>query len=151
MDGSQVNLSGTNDVSINSPVLSYLKTLNVRQIQSIRILSGAEAAEYGVRGGHGVIEITSANEMETKEIQLNKKYWLEGYLLPKPFPTEVGSTGQNTHQKTTLYWNGDLVTDPQGSNKVSFYASDLVTDYLITIAGVSSRGERIFKTVMLKM
>lgn len=151
MDGSQVNLSGTNDVSINSPVLSYLKTLNVRQIGSIRILSGAEAAEYGVRGGHGVIEITSANEMETKEIQLNKKYWLEGYLSPKPFPVDEGNSGRNTHQKTTLYWNGDLVTDPQGSNKVSFYTSDLVTDYLITIAGVSSRGERIYKTVILKM
>jgi hypothetical protein len=151
MDGSQVNLSSSTDVTSTSPVLAYLKTLNVRQIGTIRILNGAEAAEYGVRGGHGVIEITSASEPETKEIQLNKKYWLEGYLSPKPFPVDAGNGSKGLKQKTTLYWNGDLTTDAQGSNKISFYTSDLVTDYLITIAGISSRGERIYKTVILKM
>jgi hypothetical protein len=151
MDGSPVNLLNSTDIETNSPVLAYLKTLNVRQIESIHILNGAEAAEFGVRGGHGVIDITTTTTPEKEEIKVNKKYWIEGYLSPKLFPADIGNTGRTTNQKTTLYWNGDLITDGQGSNKVSFYTSDLVTEYLITIAGVSSRGERLYKTVILKM
>jgi hypothetical protein len=155
MDGSQVNLSGSADAGeTSSPVLAYLKTLNVRQIESIRVLNGAESAEYGVRGGHGVIEITTTTTPEKEEIKVNKKYWLVGYMSPSAFPVdESGSAASQKTNKinTTLYWNGDLVTDPQGSNKISFYTDGLVTDYLITIAGISSKGERIYKTVILKM
>src|SRR4029077_2340372 len=129
------------------------KTLNAREIEYIKILNGSDASEYGVRGGHGVIEIkTSSMEYDPRETQLSKKFWFEGYLIPKTFiglEGDAKSTGtnQSSHSKTTLYWNGELVTDNQGSNKVSFFTGDLVTEYLITIAGVSSQGEKIYKTV----
>ncbi len=155
MDGSIVNLSQSGEIEGSSPVLAFLKTLNVRQIESIRVLTGAESAEFGVRGGHGVIDITSTSApYQPQDIQVNKKYRIEGYLMPSPFTDrDYSKVSDNSisDNRTTLYWNGSLVTDNQGTNKVSFYTGDLTTDYTITIAGVSASGARIYKTVILKM
>jgi hypothetical protein len=157
MDGSQVNLRASGDAQNSSPVLAFLRTLNAREIESIRVLNGTDAAEFGVRGGHGVIEVTtSPMTYFPKETIENKKFWIEGYRVPKAFAgreysTKAAVENQFPDNRTTIYWNGELVTDSQGSNSISFYTGDIVTDYIITIAGISSKGEKIYKTVILRM
>jgi TonB-dependent SusC/RagA subfamily outer membrane receptor len=60
VEGAQVGLS-SDGMGYRKPVLSYLRSLNPKDIDFIEVLKGDEAANYGVRGSNGVILINLLN------------------------------------------------------------------------------------------
>ena len=156
LDGSQVDLSGSGDAQESSPVMAYLRSLNARDIEYIKVLGGTDASEYGSRGGHGVIEIhTSTTDYTTQVALPGRKFLMVGFRTPHPFePRDYGNKLQSNSKipdyRTTLYW-GSFDTDKSGSVKIIFYTGDALADYIITIAGITIKGEKIYKRVHLKM
>ena len=53
--------------------------------------------------------------------------------------------------RNTLYWNPSLKPDSEGSVKAEFWSSDMVSDYLITIYGITGSGKIISQKKLIKV
>lgn len=153
VDGSEVPL-GFNDPG-SSPVLGYLKGLPSADIEYLRVLSGLEGSGYGVRGGHGVIEIHTSNKIKTTSsgngmtsVKLKGFHVLPAFEMPDYTDKEVKKT-KALDTRTTIYWNGNIVTDDNGNATVSFFTADLPAIYYVTVTGISASGENIFYTTSI--
>jgi uncharacterized protein YfaS (alpha-2-macroglobulin family) len=51
--------------------------------------------------------------------------------------------------RTTIYWNGDIVTDANGEADINFYTGDNVTNYTVTITGLTANGDLVYKRVAI--
>ena len=153
MDGQEVSVS-TDNIE-KSPVLTFLKTVPAEQIDYIKVLSGNEAGIYGVRGGHGVIEIHTASKASNHALGNGlKMVYPKGFYAPQPFDMPNYSKKEIKNSKspdlrTTIYWNGDIITDKDGKSSVNFFTADIPATYVVTVTGISANGERIFKTTTL--
>jgi len=153
MDGQEVSVS-TDNIE-KSPVLTFLKTVPAEQIDYIKVLSGNEAGIYGVRGGHGVIEIHTASKASNYALGNGlKMVYPKGFYAPQPFDMPNYSKKEIKNSKspdlrTTIYWNGDIITDKDGKSSVNFFTADIPAAYVVTVTGISANGERIFKTTTL--
>jgi len=153
MDGQEVSVS-TDNIE-KSPVLTFLKTVPAEQIDYIKVLSGNEAGIYGVRGGHGVIEIHTASKASNYALGNGlKMVYPKGFYAPQPFDMPNYSKKEIKNSKspdlrTTIYWNGDIITDKDGKSSVNFFTADIPATYVVTVTGISANGERIFKTTTL--
>jgi TonB-dependent SusC/RagA subfamily outer membrane receptor len=52
---------------INGVIVNSIDDVNPREVKSIRILKGSEAAIYGINGTNGVISITLKNGTEKEQ------------------------------------------------------------------------------------
>jgi hypothetical protein len=52
-------------------------------------------------------------------------------------PDYENNNSNISDNRTTIYWNPEIITDSTGTAKVSFYNSDLKGEALIRISGVS--------------
>ena len=152
VDGAQVPLSG--DVAESSPVMSYLNSLNPKDIDFIEILKGPEAANYGLRGGHGVILVNLLNKRrELKGDADNmKKFYAKGVSIPVPFPNagyqqEDLKTSTVTNNRSTLFWDGSLLSDYGHNPVLTFYTGDVPATYKVTVTGITIHGDFIYKTI----
>ena len=156
LDGVQMTLTAGEDATETSPVLSFLKTLSIREIESIRVLSGAEAGIYGVRGGHGAIEIRSSTRIGSTGQAIGlKTIYPKGFYAAPSFNIPDYDNNKIRDSKTpdlrhTIYWNGDIVTNNSGKFNVDFYSADTPTTYLVTITGVTAKGDIIYKTTTIE-
>ena len=154
VDGVQVPLPA-GDPSEVSPVLAYLKNLSTNEIEYIKVLTNAEGGGYGVRGGHGIIEIvtTSKSTNVVTGVPL-KTIYPQGFHVPPVFEMPDYTIRQiknskNADVRSTLYWNGDIVTDNNGKATCDFFTADMPASYVVTIAGISINGDRIYKTATI--
>ena len=151
VDGVQVSLSPNLN---ESPVISYLNSLNPKDIDFIEILKGPEAANYGVRGGHGVILV---NLLSTRrDLKLNgnnlKIFYAKGVSNPVLFPNvdyqqKDVRTRMATDNRSTLFWNGSFLSDDVHNAALTFYTSDIPATYKVTITGITIHGDFIYKTI----
>jgi hypothetical protein len=154
MDGQQVTVGS--DGITGSPVLSFLKELNPSDIGYIKILTPEQAGIYGLRGGHGVIEIHSTTTYEnniSKEGIVN--FYRKGFTVPSNFPMPDYDDRQTRKSKTpdvrtTIYWNGNIVTDKNGEASFTFYLADAPETYIVTVTGVTADGGKILKTTTIE-
>ncbi|MEO6637647.1 MAG: hypothetical protein ABIN25_05190, partial [Ginsengibacter sp.] len=154
VNGSEVPL-GVNGPGGSSPVLGYLKGLPAGEIEYLKALSGLEGSGYGVRGGHGVIEIHTSNKINTSasgngmtSVKLKGFHVLPAFEMPDYADKEVKKT-KALDTRTAIYWNGNIVTDDNGNASVSFFTADLPATYYVTITGISASGENIFYTTSI--
>ena len=154
MDGLEisVNSNAGTDATESSPVLSFLKQIPPRQIDYIKLLTGAEAGMYGVRGGHGVIEIHTTTKVDnytsgtgTKAIYPKGFHVSPEFEVPDYTNKKLKSSG-NPDLRTVIYWNGDVVTDSNGKTTISFFTADIPATYIVTVAGITANGDYIYKT-----
>jgi hypothetical protein len=154
MDGQQITVSS--DGITGSPVLSFLKELTPSDIGYIKILTPEQSGMYGLRGGHGVIEIHSTTIYDnniSKEGIVN--FYRKGFTVPSNFPMPDYDDRQTRKSKTpdvrtTIYWNGNIITDKNGEITLTFYSADASETYIVTIAGVTEDGEKIYKTTTIE-
>jgi len=71
-----------------------------------------------------------------------------GYYKAREFysPNHNDET-QNTKQpdyRTTLYWNGNITTNEDSNNEVTFFTCDQTGDYDIIVEGITKRGIPVF-------
>lgn len=56
---------------------------------------------------------------------------------------------QFSDNRSTIYWNGHLQTDENGKTQVQFFTADPRSTYLITLTGITSKGEIIYKQLTI--
>ena len=138
--------------------MSVLNTYSVDDIDFIEVLTGAEAAYYGAGGGNGVILINTRNgprKILKNSIPGLKQFYAKGYLNPVLFvgpdydkPEIKNSTSPDL--RSTLYWNGDLLTDDKGKAAIDFFTADAKSTYSVIIKGVTVNGDIIYKKITVQ-
>ncbi len=144
------------DVQQTSPDLAYLNSFNPKSIDFIEILKGADGARYGIRGGNGVILVTTKNI--PSEVVASRKenlvtFYATGISRPALFPITTYQENEQApafhDNRPTLFWIGNYFTD-KPDNTISFYTSGVTGTYKVTMSGITSRGDVIYKTVSFK-
>ena len=144
-------LARNKPVTERSPVIYYLNTFNPEFIDFIEVLTGPEAASYGIRGGNGVILVNTRNTLRQVDNNSGRmEYKPKGFHTPPSFLSPDYSQKELKNspypdQRSTLYWNGSLLTNNEGKASLSFYTSDRKTTYTVTVTGITNTGELIYE------
>lgn len=153
VDGTEVVRSSDTQIGENSPTMNYLNSLNPKTIDFIEILKGPEGANYGVRGGNGVILVNTLNRQRDFNYGGNnvKTFYAKGISNPVLFPTtdyqqKDIKTAIPFDNRATLFWNGNYLSNNVNS-EITFYTSDIPGTYKATIAGITIHGDIIYKTI----
>ena len=155
INGSQVgNAGGVFDVS---PVMNNLNSLNAKDIDFIEILKGPEAANYGVRGGNGVILVnllTVRRPLAANDADM-KIFYTKGLSNPTLFPSidyqaKDAKTKMLPDIRSTLFWNGSFLTDASRQATITLYTGDVPSTYKATITGITVHGDIVYKTISFK-
>ena len=140
-----------------SSVVDYLNSIPPSNIDYIEVLSGPEAAAYGSRGGNGAIVVKTSNQLrekkyDSKDMQtiVASGFYKEQKFYEPSYDKYAVREATFTDNRSTIYWNGQVITDDAGKASVSFYTADLKNDYTVTIQGMTDKGELIFKTYTIK-
>ena len=143
-------------VAIGDVGLGYFEDLNPAEIDFIEVLRGGEAGIYGMRGGNGVISVNTRKGPSPES--LSKSYFtvytpLTYHVCPQfamPDYSNKEIKNSNTPDpRNTIYWNGNLMTDLKGQASVNFYAADKATNYTVTVTGLTSKGDIIYKRIII--
>lgn len=140
--------------AVSSNVATYLNSIPPQNIEYIEVITGGEAARYGTRAANGIILVKSANNLrplvgaDQKGIQY---IFPVGYHKKQPFyipPYDsYGVRGESfTDNRSTIYWNGEIISDATGKASFQFYTADQTAGYTIRIKGVTSKGDLIDET-----
>ncbi|MDQ6813744.1 MAG: TonB-dependent receptor plug domain-containing protein [Bacteroidota bacterium] len=138
-----------------SPVIAVLNSINAKDIDFIEILKGPEGSNYGMRGGNGVILVNMASNrrdnFKRNTIDL-QTFFSKGISKPSPFPLinyDIKETKAipKIDNRSTIYWNGSVLTGTQEPVSLTFFTSDISTTYKVTITGVTVYGDKIYKTM----
>ena len=154
VDGVKVTVTSDAQVGQNSPTIGYLNSINPKDIDFIEILKGAEGANFGVRGGNGVILINLLNTRRNSDQDASnlKMFYARGVSNPVLFPItdyqrkdiKAGAFADN---RSTIFWNGNYLFKDVPAATLSFYTSDIPANYKVIITGVTISGDIIYKTI----
>ncbi len=140
-----------------SPVLNYLNNfLGGQDIDFIEVLTGGNAAIYGMRGGNGVIVV------HTKARYVQNYAHDNGFKLVTPvtyhvapkfnmpdYDDKIVKSNKEPDARNTIYWNGNIITGTDGKAYVNFYTADAATTYIVTITGITQKGDYINKRILI--
>ena len=140
-----------------SPVLNYLEQIPPGIIDFIEVLTGAEAAVYGTRGAYGVIIVNTGAKMRIDNTYARigmVKIYPKGYFRSTRFTSPDYDKKEikksiSLDERSTIYWNGEVLTDNNGKANIGFFTSDPATTYTVTLTGFTSRGEMINKQIKI--
>lgn len=141
----------------NEEVANYLNTIPPQLIESIEVMTGGEAAQYGSRGFNGVILVKTVKQM--RDLPFDPKNGFR-YLTPQgyhkapefymPRYDEPAVRSLNfMDNRSTIFWAGEVITDKTGKARVKFYAADQPQTYTIHVKGISAKGDLIEKTILI--
>lgn len=156
VEGVPVVLSA-DGVGTVSPVMSYLKTLNPKDVDFIEVLKSGDAANYGVRGANGVILINlsrSGRDISSPDNNM-KLFYREGITNPSVFPAynydvKDKKSANVLDDRCTIFWNGSYLTTNNSNAAFTFYTSDVPSTYSITVSGFTASGDFINKTITIR-
>ncbi len=157
VDGNQISLSAGATSNTGSPTIGYLNGLNSREIDFIEILKGPEAANYGLRGGNGVILVNTARfrkDMAKSADDNVTIYYAKGISMPAIFPSvnyddKKQASTENPDYRSTIFWDGGVLSDPSGNTSFSFFTGDIPATYQVVISGITVHGNIVYKTLTL--
>jgi len=124
-----------------------LDDIVVQDIQTVEILkSGATTAIYGMRGGAGVIVITTkkgeglrtVNPYTPGLINYNPK----GYALVREFYSPKYDTKPDSRPdfRTTVFWEPQMVSNASGKAQISYFNTDVPGTYRVVVEGIDING-----------
>lgn len=156
VEGVPVALS-SDGVGTVSPVLSYLKSINPKDVDFIEVLKNGDAANYGVRGANGVILINLSHSARTTVGADNnsmKTFYREGITNPTIYPAYNYDVKDKKKiyvpdNRCTIFWNGNYLTSNNAST-FTFYTSDVPATYTVNVTGFTASGDFINKTITIK-
>ncbi len=123
----------------------FILNLDISTVKSIGIIhSPKNLSLFGNIGKHGVLAINTSGEIN--KAHENNIVTASGYHITKEFYTpkyETQEAKKNTIPdfRSVLYWNPNVITDKNGEATIEFYTSDEISDYNITLEGISSTGQ----------
>jgi hypothetical protein len=149
LDGIEPHIAGES-------MLDFINSIPVSSIDFIEVLTGPQAAIYGVRGVKGVILINTSTHPHSTAPDISglSSFYPRGFHTAQPFVMPDYNNKETRDSKipdlrTTIYWNGDIITNKEGKASINFFTADRPGTYLITITGVSSNGDKIYKTITI--
>jgi hypothetical protein len=127
---------------------SYLNSINPREVESIEILKNIENITiYGIRGGGGVMIITTrVGERRISPglyAQGMASFTPQGYTMSRKFYSpkyDLPASQAVQDWRTTIFWEPNLLTGPDGKASVEFYTSSKPGTYKAVIEGVDLNG-----------
>lgn len=162
VDGVPMNLSAdTMPLAVGiskSPVLNFLdQQIPTGIVDFIEVLTGAEAAIYGTRGAYGVILVNTGAKMrvDNKYAKIGlvniypKGYFKSTSFVSPDYDKKEIKKSISLDERSTIYWNGEVLTDNNGKANIGFFTSDPSTTYTVTLTGFTSRGEMINKQIKI--
>lgn len=128
-----------------------------RVVETVEILKEGNSSIYGVAGGGGVIVITTRQNLAgaatiSKEMSPGVySFTPAGFYKAKEFYSpqyNVADASKAPDNRTTIYWNPNVVTDSGGNGAVSFFNADGTGTYRVVIEGIDvngNLGRQVFK------
>jgi len=141
-----------------SPVMAEISKISPDIIDFVEVMKGPEAAYYGARGGNGVIIINTQRKSNFSShyeqfgtlVYYPASYHLApAYNMPDYSNLDIKKASFKDN-RSTIYWNGHLYTNPNGKAEVEFYTGDVNTNYTISVLGITASGEIIQKKASIK-
>lgn len=125
-----------------------LGLFSASDVETVEFFYGASAAMYGVRGGNGVIVITTKNGggLKTKDIPSIGilPITVPGFYKARVFYSpKYESLEQNSNRpdlRSTIYWQPELATDKTGHASLSYFNADGIGSYRVVIEGIDEDG-----------
>jgi TonB-dependent SusC/RagA subfamily outer membrane receptor len=146
LDGIEPHIGGES-------MLDFINSIPVFSIDFIEVLTGPQAAIYGMRGANGVILINTTTHPHFTEIGISglPSFYPRGFHTAQSFVMPDYNNKETRDSKMpdlrkTIYWNGDIITNKEGKASVNFFTADAPSTYVITITGISENGDKIYKT-----
>ncbi len=158
VDGVQVHIDADITIETNrSPDINYLNGLE-GSIDFIEVLTGPQAAMYGMQGDNGAILVYSDNGRNRGSAGNNGflNYVHKGYFNPPEFPQPAYDKKEIKKAavpdlRSTIYWSGNVLTDLQGKARLSFYTADAATSYTVIVTGVTTSGDLLYKAIHINV
>jgi len=141
-----------------SPVMAEMSKISPDIIDFVEVMKGPEAAYYGARGGNGVIIINTQRKSNFSShyeqygtlVYYPASYHLApAYSMPDYSNLDIKKASFKDN-RSTIYWNGHLYTNPNGKAQVELYTGDVNTNYTISVLGITASGEIIQKKASIK-
>ena len=137
-------------------VIGALSLLNPADIDFIEVLRGGEAAQFGSRASGGVISINTKHGPDRIDYSKNNLrvftpvtyHFCPKFEMPDYSNKEIKNSSA-PDPRTSIYWNGNIVTNTNGEADISFYTGDNVTNYSITVTGLTASGDLIYKRIVI--
>lgn len=149
-----VNSGGSTVDQTVSPVMSYLSSFSYQDIDFIEVLKGPDAAMYGVEGGNGVIIVNTKTHRVDDYIGPSKivqpvTYHVAPKFVMPDYDIKQVKNSKAPDPRTTLYWNGNLITGLDGKASADFFTGDDAAAYTVVVSGITANGEYISKRITL--
>lgn len=131
-------LNGTIVSSNNSSVIEILSTVDPNSIEKIEVVTRI-VNMYGELGRNGIISIFTKNDArkgEDSHLKNFNKVEVVGIISPKTF--SVTNSFLVNENQPTIYWNPEILTNPNGEASVEFVRKDFKNKIKIEIHGISN-------------
>ncbi|BDD08347.1 TonB-dependent receptor [Fulvitalea axinellae] len=133
-----------------------LNFLNPSEISFIDLFKPGHTSIFGSAGFGGAIAIYTKRGQAHKEIEdrSKTKFVSPGFYTAREFASPDYSSKRQDYivpdHRITLYWNPLIETDDNGNAEVSFFTSDILTDFDVSVQGLSEDGEPVSGDFVLR-
>src|SRR5215217_6006793 len=124
----------------------FLDNINIFDVETVEVLkSVSNTAIYGMRGGGGVLVITTKRGGGISGLSSFTPgivtFSPKGFYSPREFYSPKYEVASSTPDlRTTIYWNPNAATQADGKGTVSFYNADGTGIYRVVVEGIDLNG-----------
>lgn len=156
----QITLRGVSSVAFTNEPLFIVDDVvvgrgaflgvNVRQIDRLAVMSGAQTAILGSRGTNGALLIYTLRGDSHRHTSF--EYTIQGYHVPaESFESKINTEKHAEHDiARTLYWEPFFKAEPNADVSISFPVDQHVRNSRIIIQGIDNKGRIMHFDQMLK-
>jgi len=126
---------------------SDISIINPGDVETVEVLKYGNGAIYGMRGGDGVLIITTKKGKGTDAKDIASTGILpvtvQGYQKVREFYSpkyESGITYNHPDLRSTIYWKPELTTDKDGNASFDFFNADGIGTYRVVVEGIDEKG-----------
>lgn len=137
----QIIVDGMN---VGSEFLDNIMPMDVESIEVLKSIGNT--AIYGSQGGGGLLIITTKRgegASTSRFVPGIITYAPKGYHTSREFYSpkyEPGVQDNRSDFRSTVYWNPQLITDPEGKGPFTFFNTDEAGTYRIVVEGIDMMG-----------
>jgi hypothetical protein len=127
--------------------IDFILSIAPSDVESVDIVKGSGAAIYGTTG---LIAINLKKNAGSRPLVGMHQRKYPGFYKGKEFYSPKYDIPNDRHKmedvRNTLYWNPTVNTDNKGKAHLTFYTSDVPSEYKIVVEGLTNDGIPIYHT-----
>jgi hypothetical protein len=129
--------------------LDFISSLPMTEIELVEVIKGPHTAAYGLDGANGVLAFYSKrfnpNYDWSKDVAPGVlSFKLPGYNKPSEFYVPRYDIPEDRHNlpdyRNTLHWQHTVTTDASGKAHISFFTSDVISEFTAVCEGRATSG-----------